>query len=338
MALVYTAPGEIELLELPMPKPGADEVLIKVAWCGICGSEVESFVSGRRRKPPLIMGHEFSGIVADVGHGVSGFEVGERVVVNPLISCGECRLCMRGFENVCQQRKLLSMHRPGGYAEYVSVPRQCVFKLPSMLDLKLAALSEPLANAVHACRLARTNGFNSVVIIGAGTIGLLCLQVVKRFDGITVVVIDPVEQRREVAKSLGAEVAIDPNEVDVSGLVSDLTHGVGADVCFDAVGKSETRALSCKLLSPKGIAVWIGLHDADALIDGACIVTGEKRIQGSYAYTRGDFEAAIKLLCDEHVQVHGWVSEVPLREAREAFLSLAYGDLERIKVLINCSK
>lgn len=338
LALVYTAPREIELLELPVPKPNVDEVLVKVAWCGICGSEIESFVSGRRRKPPLIMGHEFSGTVADVGSGVSDFDVGERVVVNPLIPCGECKLCVNGFENVCPHRKLLSMHRPGGYAEYVSVPKRCLFKLPEGLDLKLAALSEPLANAVHAYRIACADSPNHVAIIGAGTIGLLCLRVVKHLVNATVVIIEPVERRREVAKSFGADVAVDPSEIDVGELVGDLTGGIGVDVCFDAVGKRETRALSCKLLSPKGVAVWIGLHDVDALVDGMDIVAGEKRIQGSYAYTRDDFEAAIKLLCDGCVEAHGWVSEVPLSEAKETFLSLASGERERIKVLINCSK
>ncbi|MCS7254534.1 MAG: alcohol dehydrogenase catalytic domain-containing protein, partial [Armatimonadota bacterium] len=301
-ALVYTAPSEIELLELPMPKPGRGEVLIKVAWCGICGSEVESFVSGRRRKPPLIMGHEFSGIVAECGFGVSDLEVGERVVINPLIPCNECELCVSGYENVCPKRQLLSMHRPGGYAEYVSVPRRCIFKLPEELSLKLAALSEPLANAVHAYRLIGTHSFKHAVIIGAGTIGLLCLQVVKHFSHANVFVVEPIERKRHVALSLGADVAVNPNEVDVSKLVGELTDGMGANVCFDAVGKSETRALSCKLLSPRGVAVWIGLHDAHADIDGMGVVTGEKCIRGSYAYSREEFEAAVKLLCDGHVQ------------------------------------
>lgn len=334
MALVYTAQNQIELLELPMPEPKPDEVLVRVAWCGVCGSEVESFKSGRRRKPPLIMGHEFSGTVAAIGDGVSDLMECERVVINPLIPCGKCKFCLSGHSNVCPNRKLLSMHRPGGYAEYVCVPRRCVYRLPREVELKLAALTEPLANVVHAYRLIHDLSIGCAVIIGCGAIGLLCLQILKHLSNAKVMVIEPVERRRQFALLLGADFAVSPSEVKLDKLMNELSGEV--DVCFDAVGKSETRKLSCKLLSPRGIAVWIGLHDIDAHIDGADVVASEKVIRGSYAYTDEDFLAAINLLRNGHIKADGWIAEVPLSKGKEIFLGLVNGAVEEVKVMLKC--
>jgi threonine dehydrogenase-like Zn-dependent dehydrogenase len=335
-ALVWTAPNEIELLELPIPEPRANEALVKVKWCGICGSEVESFLSARRRRPPLIMGHEFSGVVEAVGEGINDLSVGESVVINPLMPCGQCYFCLNGQSNICPKRKLISMHRPGGFAEYVCVPRRCLHKLPEGLPQRDAVLVEPLANVIHAFRRAGRFMVDVLVIIGAGTIGLLSLQVAKLIYNAKVIVVEPVEVRRRVALQLGADLAVSPKEDDVVKLVNEITEGKGASVCIDAVGKSEARALSCKVLSPNGVSLWVGLHEFDSSIDGVDIVTNEKNIIGSYAYTDDDFKASIRLLCAGRICTDGWVSETPLEDGKDIFMKLVSGAEGLIKVLLKC--
>ncbi|MFA4016486.1 MAG: hypothetical protein RUDDFDWM_001596 [Candidatus Fervidibacterota bacterium] len=335
-ALVWTAPNEIELLELPIPEPNANEALIKVKWCGICGSEVESFLSAKRRRPPLIMGHEFSGVVEAIGEGINDLSVGESVVINPLIPCGQCYFCLNGQSNICPKRKLISMHRAGGFAEYVCVPRRCLYRLPENLLQRDAALTEPLANVIHAFRRIGRFMIEDFVIIGAGTIGLLCLQLAKLIYNAKVIVVEPVEVRREVAIHLGADVAVSPNEEDVIKLVNEMTDGKGASVCVDAVGKGETRALSCKVLSPSGVALWVGLHEFDSFVDGVDIVTNEKNIVGSYAYTDDDFKASMRLLCAGRICTDGWITEAPLEDGKDIFVKLVSGAEGFIKVLLKC--
>ena len=334
-AMIYTAPGNIELLELPQPRPECDEVLIRVAYVGICGSEIEAFVSNSpRRRPPLIMGHEFSGTVVAVGERVAGINVDAKVVINPLIPCGDCHLCRMGRTNVCPNRQLLSMHRPGAYAEYVSVPARAIYELPSGLDLKRAALVEPLANAVHAMRIASNPVMHNVAIIGAGTIGLLCMQVARSMGAARILVSEPSAHRREVARKLGANQTVDSSREDLFAAGATFTYGCGFDVCIDAVGRATTRKQAVQLLAPVGTAVWIGLHERDAEINAMDVVTNEFRIQGSYAYTDADFRKAIQLLADGYIVTDGWVTEVPFTDGVEAFLELASGESGRVKVVL----
>ena len=192
-ALVFTAAGRVELRDEPAPVPASDEVLITVEASGICGSELHGFRSVGFRRPPMIMGHEFAGTLPD----------GTPVVVNPLISCGNCAACRDGRAQLCESRELLGVHRAGGFAEQVAVPTGNLYVLPAGTDWSCAALIEPLANAVHAVRLAGASP-GRVAVIGAGAIGLVCLLVAQQDSPAPVVVADPSPLRRALAERLGA--------------------------------------------------------------------------------------------------------------------------------------
>src|SRR5688572_6359820 len=194
-ALVYTRPGTVEVIEVNEPQPGPDEVLIRVAAAGICGSELHGITTPGFRTPPLVMGHEFAGTTVD----------GRRVVVNPVLGCGSCERCEAGGPNLCPDRKLVGVHQPGGFAEWASVPRHRVFDLPVAMGWSAAAVVEPLANGLHAWALTRARPGARVAILGAGMIGLACLHAAQRHGATGVVVADPAPQRLALAERLGAQ-------------------------------------------------------------------------------------------------------------------------------------
>src|SRR5262245_8682321 len=172
-ALVYPEFDRLEVRDVPEPEPAAGEVLVRVGACGICGSELGSFASrSPRRPPPLVMGHEFAGIVAALGDGVTGLQVGERVVVNSLVHCGQCDLCRRGATHLCRNRQVFGMHRPGAFAELVAAPANIIYPMPETMTAVQGALVEPLANGIHVVSLAAGNPLETVVVIGGGPIGL----------------------------------------------------------------------------------------------------------------------------------------------------------------------
>ena len=309
-ALVFTAPGEVQLRPEPSPVAGPGEVLVTVEASGICGSELHGFRSLGMRTPPLIMGHEFAGTTSD----------GRRVVVNPLATCGECRACRSGAPQICPDRSLMGVHRPGGFAESVAVPITSLHTLPDGLDWNAAALIEPLANAVHAWRISRP-GDGPVAIVGAGSIGLVCLLVAQHAAPGAVVVADPSAERRAVAKRLGATV--------VASL--DDTDGALFGTTFDAVGIPATRACALRHLTPGGTSVWLGLGSADVAFDGNDLVRAEKQVKGSFAYTSDDFAAAVALASQVDL---GWGTSVPMQDAATMFMELASGRTDIIKAVL----
>ncbi|MYJ79278.1 MAG: alcohol dehydrogenase catalytic domain-containing protein, partial [Caldilineaceae bacterium SB0670_bin_27] len=179
-ALVWTAPETMEMQEQPDPTPVANEVVIRVAYAGICGSELSGFLGHNAlRTPPLVMGHEFAGEIVEVGRDVTGFEVGDAVTVNPLTYCGQCRTCRMGLTQLCPERVLVGAHRPGAFAEFVSIPAFVTHKLPEGMSLRSGALTEPVGVGVRIGRLAGDVAGESALIIGAGPIGLLALQALQ---------------------------------------------------------------------------------------------------------------------------------------------------------------
>lgn len=308
-ALVFTAPGQVEMRDEPAPQLRAGEVLVTIEASGICGSELHGFRSLGLRKPPLIMGHEFAGTTAD----------GERVVVNPLVTCGWCPACLRGNSSVCASRQLMGVHRPGGFAEAAAVPSASLHRLPPGVDWTAAALIEPLANAVHAWRIAAPQG--PVAIVGAGSIGLVCLLVARQHSTGEIVVADPSAERRAVAKSLGATTVAALSETD----------GSDFDTTFDAVGLPVTRAAALRQVRAGGTSVWLGLGSSDVAFDGNDLVRSEKRILGSFAYTAEDFGEAVAL---SSVVDLGWGTAVPLSAAATTFMELADGRTDIIKAVL----
>lgn len=306
-ALVFTAAGRVELRDEPDPHAADGQVVMQVRASGVCGSELHGFRTTTFRKPPMIMGHEFAGTV----------DGGARVVVNPLLSCGTCASCRVGRPQVCAERQLLGVHRPGGFAEYVAVPRSSLHALPDGIGWAAATLIEPLANAVHACSLVATLP-DELAIIGAGPIGLVC-ALVARSRGAHVRLFETSPGRRALAARLGFDTHAGLDEGDVF------------EVVLDAVGSQQTRDAALQHSAPGGTAIWLGLADDTVEVEGNAIVRGEKRVFGSFAYRPDEFAAAVELASSLDLS---WTTDVPLTESEGVFYALAAGESEIVKAVL----
>ena len=338
-AMVWKGPEEMSVEEMPEPEVGPGAAIVRPEAVGICGSEVEGYLGKMgNRTPPLVMGHEFSGTVVETGEGVNESLVGRTVTVNPLYVDGTCRMCRMGLKNLCTNRGLIGIHQPGGFAEYVRVPAENTFPLPEELSdaARVGALAEPLANGVHAVSLglARYDTVEHTVIIGAGTIGLMCLQAAALSGVENVQVVEPNEARREQALGLGARAAYSSG-AEAWEALEKPTEGLGADLVIDAVGAEVTRRMAIEeLLRPGGRAVMIGLHDDDTTLGFHHVVRGQIDIQGSYTYTDKDFETAIGWLVEGRAGLGELPSVLPLERGPEAFAKLVRGPSAQIKVFL----
>jgi (R,R)-butanediol dehydrogenase / meso-butanediol dehydrogenase / diacetyl reductase len=338
-AMVWKGPEELSVEEMPEPEVGPGAAIVRPEAVGICGSEVEGYLGKMgNRTPPLVMGHEFSGTVVETGEGVNESLVGRTVTVNPLYVDGTCRMCRMGLKNLCTNRGLIGIHQPGGFAEYVRVPAENTYPLPEELSdaARVGALAEPLANGVHAVSLglARYDTVEHAVIIGAGTIGLMCLQAAALSGVENVQVVEPNEARREQALGLGARAAYSSG-AEAWEALEEPTEGLGADLVIDAVGAEVTRRMAIEeLLRPGGRAVMIGLHDDNTTLGFHHVVRGQIDIQGSYTYTDKDFETAIGWLVEGRAGLGELPSVLPLERGPEAFAELVRGPSAQIKVFL----
>jgi 2-desacetyl-2-hydroxyethyl bacteriochlorophyllide A dehydrogenase len=330
-ALVWEGPRAMSVKQIGVPAVGVRDVLIEVAHAGICGSELSGYLGqSSLRSPPLVMGHEFAGTIAQVGGAVEGVSTGERVTVNPLVSCGRCDRCAEGRNHLCPRRALIGAHRPGAFAQFVAVPEVNVHALPAALGLATAALAEPLACAVHACRLAQVAPGQRLAIIGAGPIGLLVLVTARLLGVEDVVVSDTNEVRLGVANGLGA-VTVPEREADV-GLAP-----ASFDVVVDAVGVDVTRRKSVELVRAGGAVAFCGLHEEVSPLPVNLVVRNELTLHGSFAYAPRDFENALGWLGDGRVELSAWITHADLSEGRACFEKLLSDPGGTIKVLLNPS-
>src|SRR4051794_21417985 len=305
--------------ERPEPEdPGEGELILQPEAVGICGSEVEGYLGHMgNRTPPLVMGHEFAGRVVAAGPGAAELE-GARVAVNPLSGCGHCALCRAGYGNICPDRKLIGVHTPGAFADYVEVPAADALPLPDGVSARVGALMEPLANGVHAVGLAGVE-VERAVVLGAGTIGLVTLQAALLSGIPHVAVVEPHDARRERAERLGAHA------------VSDGWY----DLVLDAVGAQGTRAHGLELLRPGGTMVCIGLAADETTLGFHGVVRSQHRIQGSYAYTMADYEQAHEWLVSGAASLGDDLTAVlPLDAGPEQFARLAAGPPAEFKVFL----
>jgi len=315
--------------EVPRSDPAAGEVRVKVQAVGICGSELSGYLGHNSlRTPPLVMGHEFSGVVEEVGApAAAGPAVGARVVVNPLIGCGECGDCRGGHENLCLQRALIGAHRAGAFADSVVVPAAACLPLPAAVDFLTGSLAEPLACAVRAVSLAAGGDASrrSLRIIGAGPIGLLCSLVAQNSGFDEVSVHDPNERRVALAVAWGSAGS------SLDGDSAGSSQGV-ADAAIDAVGLEVTRQAALSAVRRGGTAVFVGLHAPQAAFDGNDLVRDEKVVRGCFAYTRHDFARAVALLEEGLVPpVEEWVTVRDLADGRACFEELTGPDPARTR-------
>jgi L-iditol 2-dehydrogenase len=334
-ALLYPEYDKLEIAEQAEPQLREGEVLLRVEACGICGSELEAFKNrSPRRVPPLIMGHEFCGVVEEVGAGVERLSRGQRVVSHSLYGCGQCGRCQRGAIHLCATRQLFGMNRPGGFAEYVTTPERCLIEWPEHLAADAASLAEPLANGVHVVGLTQGLAANLVVVIGAGPIGLLCQQAFQSLTTADTVVADLLAERLEVANRLGAKQAINSRHQDFVQTVLSLTGGEGADIVVDAVGNNVSKKQSLLATRAGGATVWIGTHENTVTIDSYDITLSERRVQGSYAATLEELKTAVDLLASRQVDASSWTKRFALSDGVEAFERMMAASNDDIKAVL----
>lgn len=295
-ALVWHGPRQMTVEEVATPRPGQGEVLLRPLAVGICGSELSGYLGENSlRVPPLVMGHEFTGVVEEVGPDAAGLAPGDTVTVNPLIACWQCALCRQGLSNVCLHRRIVGIHCPGAFAERVLVPAASCYRLPPGVDPIRGSLTEPLACAVRAVRLAGVGLASSVLVIGAGPIGLLCMLTARQAGATRILVADINPRRLEVAREWRAQV-VNPREVDLLDAVREVCGPLGPDTVIDAVGLPVTRNQAVRAVRPGGQVVFLGLHVDEAPLPGNHISRQEVTIRGSFSYTDHDFRSALDLL------------------------------------------
>lgn len=343
-ALLLSEYNRLEITDVPMPRPGPGEVLVRVEACGICGSDVHGYDgSSGRRIPPLVMGHEAAGTIAAVGAGVTELRPGERVTFDSTVYCGECDYCRRGEMNLCERRQVLGVSTPeyrraGAFAEFVSVPERIVHRLPESVPFEQAAMVEPLAVAVHAVGLSEVPESGTALVIGAGMIGLLVLQALREAGCMRVLVADVDDSRLELAKRLGATETINAKTADTVKQVLRLTGGEGVDVALEAVGTTPTVKAAIESVRKGGTVTLIGNIAPTVEIPLQTVVSREIRLQGTAA-SSGEYPQCIDMLARGAVDVKELISVVaPLEEGPDWFGRLHAREANLMKVVLKPGK
>ena len=330
-ALVYTDTQTLIYREEKNPKLLNGESIIKVSASGICGSDMHAYHGkDERRIPPLILGHEISGIID------KGKKTGKKVVLNPLITCGSCDYCKNEREHLCSKRIILGMNRPierqGGFAEYVSIPDKNIYELPKNLSMKEAPISEPCAVSLHAVELAekkfsKSMKDNKVLVIGAGAIGLLCGLILSKVKNCKdIVIVDPNDKRlKESLKYLDA----DGFKPDSKCILSDYF-----DIVFDTVGLEVTRQQAIKCIKPGGIIIHIGLTQPSGTFNFRKATLQEITFIGTYCYTNKDFKKILNILNNKEIGSLEWIEYRELKEGLLAFKEIHNGSCAAPKIIL----
>ncbi len=311
-----------------------NEVLVKVTACGVCGTDLHIVEGRSRSSPPVVLGHEYAGIIADAGKELTGFSVGDQVAVDPNIACGTCVHCRRGEVHLCKQLRALGVDIDGGMAEFCIVPVAQLYHLPGTLTPEDAAFIEPLSCAVHGIDRAQIRTGDTVVILGGGTVGLLLLQLARNSGASQVIVVEPMDWKRKIASRIGANETLDPNAVDVFESVKELT-GEGADVVIECAGRPETVSLSLSLARRGGTVEWFGVCPLGDMIqvEPNSVYFKELTIVGSYVNPH-TFDRSIALIAAKTVDFKAFVvHKFPLDAVHEALTVLAEG--KTIKSLVD---
>jgi L-iditol 2-dehydrogenase len=339
-ALQLSKYKQLEMVDLPIPSPGSGEVLVQVAACGICGSDVHGYDgSTGRRVPPIVMGHEAAGTVAATGEGVADLSLGDRVTFDSTIYCGSCPYCLRGQVNLCDQRKVLGVSCAdyrchGAFASYVIVPRRIIYRLPDALSFAEAAMLEAVSVAIHGVALSGVVSGNSALVIGAGMIGLLTLQALRVAGCDQVFVADIDRSRLALAEKLGATHALQASGAELVGEILRLTHGRGVDVAVEAVGISATVRSAVECVRKGGRVTLVGNISPEVTLPLQHVVARQIRLQGSCA-SAGEYPKAIELLASGAIEVKPMITAVaPLEDGPKWFERLYAGEPNLMKVVL----
>ena len=339
-ALLLSNYNSLSVTDMPIPEIGPDEVLVRVRACGICGSDIHGYDgSTGRRIPPLIMGHEAAGVIERAGSAVAKFRVGDRVTFDSTVSCGSCDFCRRGQVNLCDNRTVLGVscgdyRRHGAFAEYVSVPERILYHLPEGLPFERAALIEAVSIAVHGVGRHVPKPDDAVVVVGAGMIGVLVIQVLREKGCRNIIAVDIDDEKRALALKMGATRTLNPKEGDIPAAVRDLTGGKGADASFEVVGRADTVLAAIQSLRKGGTVVLIGNLSPRVELPLQEVVSRELSVLGSCA-SSGEYPACIDLLARGAVDVGPLISLLaPLEDGPALFERLHKGDSRLMKVIL----
>lgn len=329
-ALVYTKPSEMELQDRPYPELLDGEVVLRIDAVGICGSDMHAY-HGRdpRRNPGLVLGHELAGTVHE--SAAPGIEKGMRVTANPLITCGRCNYCVQGRDNLCSNRTMVGMTRPGAFAEYMSIPARSLVAIPPDMGSLHAALTEPAATALHALNMcmramARPLPECRVLVIGGGAIGMLCALLARNYGARKLAVVERNPLRRaSVAASVDCD-AVDP--------LDPLWQQRSFDLVIDAVGAKATRDAAFAVVAPGGAVMHIGLQDWASEIDMRKLTLAEITLLGTYTYTMADMRATVDALYEGVFGDLSWVETRRLADGAKAFRDLDEGKSAAAKLIL----
>jgi L-iditol 2-dehydrogenase len=332
--------GRLEIADMPQPAAGPGEALVRVAACGICGSDVHGYDgSSGRRIPPLVMGHEAAGVVAAIGAGVRGFREGDRVTFDSTVYCGECDFCQRGQMNLCDRREVVGVscgdyRRHGAFAEFVTVPERIVYRLPDAMGFAEAAMLEAVSVALHAVHLSGKGEGRTALVVGAGMIGLLTMQAARALGYGRVLIADIDATRLELARRLGADETLHLSGAELGAAVRERTGGQGADVVFEAVGRNETVGAAIDCVRKGGTVVLIGNITAEVTLPLQKVVSRQVKLQGSAA-SCGEYPEAMELVTSGKIRIAPLITAVAtLEEGPRWFERLHAGEPNLMKVVL----
>jgi len=339
-ALLLKEYMNLELVQMPTPEIGPQDVLVRVRACGICGSDVHG-LDGKtgRRIPPLVMGHEAAGEVVETGTQVHDLQPGDRVTFDSTVYCGQCFFCSRGDVNLCDNREVLGVspgpyRRHGAFAEYVAVPRRIMYRLPDNLSYEQAALIEAVSVAVHAVGITPVRLGDTAVVVGAGMIGLLAVQAVRLAGATRIIAIDPDDSRLKLAVDMGATMVVNPKTEDAVAVIRERTEGRGADVALECVGATDPIRTAIAGVRKGGAVTLVGNVTPDIDLPLQSVVTRQIRLQGSCA-SNGEYPACIALLSAGAIKVEPLITAVaPLQDGPSWFDRLYRHEPNLMKIIL----
>jgi len=339
-AIVYYAPGDIRVEDVPKPKCGEGELLVKADACAVCGTDLKSKRHGNPRiKAPLVMGHEFTGIIEQISPSAVGdFKIGDRIVMATSVSCGTCYYCRRGWRNLCANLAPMGFSYPGGMAEYVAIPAAAlegghVIKVPPHVEAKYAALAEPVSCAVNCVSQCRVQAGDTVLVMGAGPMGLLNAVVARAAGAAKIILSELNPLRREQAKTFDIDV-VDPETEDLLNVVRQATDGVGADVVIVAAPAIPPQEQALSLVRKQGtVCLFASLPVGKSMlnIDSRILHYGEIHLIGSSDSTPEHVRKAVELIASEQIPVKKIASHIlPLDQIERAFELMISGEALRV--------
>ena len=338
-ALVVTDYAKLELQDIPKPKVDNEKVLIKIAYCGICGSDLPRYFEGGVHSYPQVLGHEFSGVIEETGCGVTNLKVGDQVAVAPLVPCHKCKNCCKGLPSMCTQYSFIGSREQGAMAEYVCVPEQNCIKIPAGISLKEAAILEPLTVALHSIERINIQAGMSVIVYGAGTIGLLTLLSLRARGAGEIIIVDLNQHKLELAKKLGADITINPYELEIKTFFE--THEL-PDVVIETAGSPITQVQAIEFVQRRGKIVYVGTCTQDIKFAPEIfekLVRYELEVTGSWMSYSAPFPGyewttGLRYMATKEIDVTPLITGLfPLEDVEKPFQEMVSKDTRHIKIL-----